>query len=85
MLLVTHKTTNTIRTPANAIDAFTVGTNGLAALQPVRNASHGLRPFSLAFGHAGRLPRRGGRHSLLSAERVAEHGQDVPRHDPPEA
>ena len=55
VLLVTHKTTNTLLTPANAIDAFTVSSNGLAAARPVRNPSTGLRPFSVAFGHGGRL------------------------------
>ncbi len=48
-ILVTHKTTNVLLTPENAIDAFTIGTDGYASAMPIRNASFGLRPFSLAF------------------------------------
>jgi 6-phosphogluconolactonase (cycloisomerase 2 family) len=47
VLLVTQKTTNTLLTPQNAIDAFTVGADGYASAAPIRNASFGLRPFSL--------------------------------------
>lgn len=54
VLLVTHKTTNELLSP-DAIDAFTVGTDGLASATPVRNASHGLRPPSLAFRNDGSL------------------------------
>ena len=55
VLLVTHKTTNVLLRPQNAIDAFTVGSDGRASATPRRNASHGLRPFSLAFREDGRL------------------------------
>lgn len=54
-LLVTHKTTNVLLSPQNAIDAFTVGDDGYASAMPLRNASFGLRPFSLAFRGDGRL------------------------------
>lgn len=49
LLLVTHKTANALLTPVNTIDAFTVGSDGLASAVPVANASVGIRPFSLAF------------------------------------
>ena len=49
LLLVTHKTTNVLLPPPNAIDVFAVASNGLASVLPKRNASNGLRPFSLAF------------------------------------
>lgn len=49
ILLVTHKTTNVLLTPQNAIDAFLVGSDGYASALPIRNESIGLRPFSLAF------------------------------------
>ena len=49
VVLVTQKTTNVLLTPENAIDAFTIGPDGYASAMPVRNASFGLRPFSLAF------------------------------------
>ena len=55
IILVPHKTTNTLLSPQNAIDAFTVGTDGYASAMPIRNASFGLRPFSLAFRNDGRL------------------------------
>jgi len=55
VILVTHKTTNVLLTPQNAIDAFTVGDDGYASALPIRNASFGLRPFSLAFRNDGRL------------------------------
>ncbi|MBA2456709.1 MAG: beta-propeller fold lactonase family protein, partial [Nocardioidaceae bacterium] len=48
-LLVTHKTTNVLLPPKNAIDVFRVGDNGMASALPKREPSHGLRPFSLAF------------------------------------
>ena len=54
-ILVTQKTTNTLLTPPNAIDAFTIGDDGYASMMPIRNASFGLRPFSLAFRGDGRL------------------------------
>lgn len=49
LLVVPHKTTNTLLTPADAIDVFRVAANGLATAVPRRNASFGVRPFSLAF------------------------------------
>ena len=55
VLLVTHKTTNVLLTPQNAIDAFTVGADGYASAIPIRNASFGLRPFSLAPRNDGKL------------------------------
>lgn len=48
-ILVTQKTTNVLLAPQNAIDAFSIGTDGYATAMPIRNASFGLRPFSLAF------------------------------------
>lgn len=54
-VLVTHKTTNVLLTPQNAIDVFAIGPNGYASALPVRNPSFGLRPFSLAFRDDGRL------------------------------
>jgi len=55
VLLVTHKTTNVLLAPQNAIDAFTVGADGYASAMPIRNASFGLRPFSLAPRNDGKL------------------------------
>jgi 6-phosphogluconolactonase (cycloisomerase 2 family) len=54
-ILVTHKTTNVLLTPQNAIDAFSIGADGYASAMPTRNASFGLRPFSLAFRNDGKL------------------------------
>ena len=54
-ILVTHKTTNVLLSPENAIDAFEVGADGYVSLLPIRNASFGLRPFSLAFRGDGKL------------------------------
>ena len=54
-ILVTQKTTNVLMTPQNAIDAFAVGADGYASSLPLRNASFGLRPFSLAFRGDGKL------------------------------
>ncbi len=54
-ILVTHKTTNVLLTPQNAIDAFAIGADGYASAMPIRNASFGLRPFSLAFRNDGKL------------------------------
>jgi 6-phosphogluconolactonase (cycloisomerase 2 family) len=48
-ILVTQKTTNVLLAPQNAIDAFSIGADGYASAMPIRNASFGLRPFSLAF------------------------------------
>jgi 6-phosphogluconolactonase (cycloisomerase 2 family) len=55
LILVTQKTTNVLLTPENAIDAFVIGTDGYATPMPIRNASFGLRPFSLAFRGDGTL------------------------------
>jgi 6-phosphogluconolactonase (cycloisomerase 2 family) len=55
LLLVPHKTTNTLLTPANAIDVFRVDSTGYATAVPRRNASNGLRPFSLAFRNNSQL------------------------------
>jgi len=55
LLVVTHKTTNTLLTPANAIDVFQVGSDGRATAVPKRNASNGLRPFSMAFRNNSQL------------------------------
>ncbi len=55
VLLVTHKTTNVVLTPQNAIDAFTVGADGYASAIPLRNESIGLRPFSLAIRGDGKV------------------------------
>lgn len=55
VLLVTQKTTNTLLTPPNAIDAFAVGADGYASAMPIRNASVGLRPFSLAPRNDGKV------------------------------
>jgi 6-phosphogluconolactonase (cycloisomerase 2 family) len=54
-ILVTQKTTNVLLTPQNAIDAFSIGDDGYASQMPIRNASFGLRPFSLAFRNDGKL------------------------------
>ncbi|RFC32631.1 MAG: 6-phosphogluconolactonase, cycloisomerase 2 family [Candidatus Nitrotoga sp. MKT] len=54
-ILVTQKTTNVLLTPQNAIDAFAIGTDGYASAMPIRNASFGLRPFSLAFRNDDKL------------------------------
>lgn len=54
-ILVTQKTTNVLLAPQNAIDAFTIGADGYASAMPIRNASFGLRPFSLAFRNDGKL------------------------------
>ena len=49
LLLVTQKTTNVLLSPRNAIDVFRVRSSGRPSALPKRNASAGLRPFSLAF------------------------------------
>jgi len=54
-ILVTQKTTNVLLTPQNAIDAFTIDANGYTSAMAIRNASFGLRPFSLAFRSDGKL------------------------------
>lgn len=55
VILVTQKTTNVLLAPQDAIDAFTIGADGYASALPIRNASFGLRPFSLAFRNDGKL------------------------------
>lgn len=55
VLLVTQKTTNELLSPAKAIDAFKVRPDGSTSAMPRRNASYGLRPFSLAFRNDGKL------------------------------
>ena len=55
LLLVTQKTTNVQLSPPNAIDVFRVNDRGLPSALPKREASHGLRPFSLAFSGARKL------------------------------
>jgi 6-phosphogluconolactonase (cycloisomerase 2 family) len=54
-ILVTQKTTNVLLSPQNAIDAFTIGADGYAGQMPIRNASFGLRPFSLDIRGDGKV------------------------------
>lgn len=55
LLLVTEKTTNKTLSPERAIDVFRVNSDGLASAMPKREASNGVRPFSLAFRSDGQL------------------------------
>ena len=55
VLLITHKVSDIMVPPRNAIDAFRIGSNGLPSAEPLRNESVGLRPFSLAFRSDGKL------------------------------
>lgn len=55
VILVTHKTTDLEVPPFSIIDAFTVASDGTPSATPILNASHGLRPFSLAFRSDGKL------------------------------
>ena len=55
LLLVTQKTTNVLLSPRSAIDVFRVGSDGVTTALPKREASHGIRPFSLAFRNNGQL------------------------------
>ncbi len=55
LLLVTEKTTNEVLSPERAIDAFRIGSDGTASAMPQRDASNGVRPFSLAFRNDGQL------------------------------
>jgi len=78
-LLVTHKTTNVVLRPQNAIDAFRVRSNGLTSAVPRRIRSHGLRPFSLAFRGDGKLVvvesfNAAPRASALSSYRLTSRG-----------
>lgn len=59
LFVVTEKTTNVVLSPKNAVDVFKVRSNGLVSALPKREASHGVRPFSLAFRN---------NHQLLVAE-----------------
>jgi 6-phosphogluconolactonase (cycloisomerase 2 family) len=54
-ILVTQKTTNVLLSPQNAIDAFMIGADGYASAIPIRNASFGLRPFSLDIRGDGKV------------------------------
>ncbi len=54
-LLVTEKTTNELLAPKDAIDAFRVQSDGRPSALPKRDASLGIRPFSLAFRKDGTL------------------------------
>ena len=54
-ILVTHKVTNELVTPFRIIDAFAIGNDGYASAVPLRNRSHGIRPFSLAFRNDDKL------------------------------
>ncbi len=49
VLLVTEKTTNELLSPEHAIDAFQVSKDGSVSAVAKRDASHGVRPFSVAF------------------------------------
>lgn len=52
VLVVTHKATDVTRPPANIIDTFTVGADGLASPASPRR-SNGLRPSALPFAPTG--------------------------------
>lgn len=54
-IFVTEKTTNTILSPQNAIDVYTIDSNGYASETPVRADSFGLRPFAMDFRNDGKL------------------------------
>ncbi|SDY34455.1 6-phosphogluconolactonase, cycloisomerase 2 family [Modestobacter sp. DSM 44400] len=79
LLLVTQKTTAVTLSPSIAIDAFRIRSDGYASAMPERNASHGVRPFSLAFRNNGELvvaesfDASEGR-SALSSYRVSAEG-----------
>ncbi len=55
LLVVPQKTTNVLLPPPNAIDVFRVNGDGLTTAVPKREASHGIRPFSLAFRNDSQL------------------------------
>ncbi len=79
LLLVTQKTTNVALTPKSAIDVFRVKSDGLTSKVPRRAASHGLRPFSLAFRGDGDLVvveafNAADRRSAVSSYRVSQNG-----------
>ncbi len=79
LLVVTQKTTNLLLSPPNALDVFRVSARGLASRQPQRTASHGIRPFSLAFRNDSQLVvvesfNAADGASALSSYRVAPDG-----------
>jgi len=79
LLLVTQKTTNVALTPKSAIDVFRVKSDGLTTKVPRRAASHGLRPFSLAFRGDGDLVvveafNAADGQSAVSSYRVSQNG-----------
>ena len=55
LLVVTQKTTAVTLSPQIALDVFRVNSNGYPSATPKRNASHGVRPFSLAFRNNSEL------------------------------
>lgn len=78
-LLVPHKTTNVLLSPRNAIDVFQVNSNGLPSVTPRREASHGLRPFSLTFRNNNQLVvaeafNAAPKASAVSSYRVSPNG-----------
>lgn len=78
-LVVTHKTTNVLLPPKNAIDVFRVRSDGSASVTPKREASNGLRPFSLAFRNDKQLVvaesfNAADRASALSSYRLSSKG-----------
>jgi len=80
LLLVTQKTTNVALAPKNAIDVFQVKSDGLTTKVPKRAASHGLRPFSLAFRGDGDLVvveafNAADGKSAVSSYRVSQNGR----------
>jgi len=79
LLVVTQKTTNVLLPPKNAIDVFRVKSDGLASVVPKREASHGLRPFSLAFRNDNQVLvtesfNAADRASAVSSYRVSSQG-----------
>lgn len=79
LLVVTQKTTNVLLPPKNAIDVFRVKSDGLASVVPKREASHGLRPFSLAFRNDNQVLvtesfNAADRASAVSSYRVSSKG-----------
>jgi len=80
LLLVTQKTTNVALSPRNAIDVFRVRPDGRTTMVPRRAASHGLRPFSLAFRGDGDLVvveafNAADGKSAVSSYRVSDNGR----------
>ncbi|MEJ7706943.1 MAG: beta-propeller fold lactonase family protein [Nocardioidaceae bacterium] len=80
LLVVTQKTTNVLLSPKDAIDVFRVGSDGLTSALPEREASHGLRPFSLAFRNNNQLLvaesfNAADAASAVSSYRVSQKGE----------